>query len=52
MSTNPWFSGLRRWLREQREMSEVTSMSLRERRDAGISAYDLEWLRRRGPRRF
>ncbi len=41
--TTPWFGALRRWMRVQREISELVAMTPREKRDAQISDYDLRW---------
>jgi uncharacterized protein YjiS (DUF1127 family) len=47
MNTQPWFASLRRWLQSQRELNEFSRLSPRERRDLGITEYDIRWSQRR-----
>ena len=45
----PWREALGRWLRRLRERDELGRLSERERRDAGITAYDVAFERRKLP---
>ena len=45
----PWQAALGRWLRRLRERDELSRLSERERRDAGITAYDIAFECRKLP---
>jgi uncharacterized protein YjiS (DUF1127 family) len=45
----PWREALGRWLRRLREREEMLALSERERRDAGITAYDVAFEHRKWP---
>jgi uncharacterized protein YjiS (DUF1127 family) len=45
----PWQEILGRWLRRLRERDELSRLSERERRDAGITAYDVAFECRKLP---
>ena len=45
----PWRGALGRWLRRLREREEMFALSERERRDAGITAYDVAFECRKWP---
>jgi uncharacterized protein YjiS (DUF1127 family) len=45
----PWRGALGRWLRRLRERDELSRLGERERRDAGITAYDVAFECRKLP---
>lgn len=45
----PWPAALGRWLTRLRERDELAGLTARERRDAGITAYDVAFETRKHP---